>query len=105
VGTHVPNELSSTVLVGTHELSLRTWVPTFLTAPMNLTHIRTSVPTFLVLPTNFYQFLVVIIPSHKSLCRFFHLYPSIQIRGCASTRSNVDSDDAVYEWIKLDKCT
>jgi hypothetical protein len=61
VGTHVPNELSSTVLAGAHELNLRTWVPTFLTKPMNLTHLRTSVPTFLVLPTNIYQFLVVIL--------------------------------------------
>jgi hypothetical protein len=74
VGTHVPNELSSTVLAGTHELSLRTWVPTFLTTPTNLTHIRTSVPTFLVLPTNIYQFLVVITqddqgrgPQHREL--------------------------------------
>jgi hypothetical protein len=59
VGTHVPNRLSSTVLVRAHELNLRTWVPTFLKKPMNLTNVRTSVPTFLTKPTNIYQFLVV----------------------------------------------
>jgi hypothetical protein len=60
MGTHAPNELSSSVLARVHELNLRTWVPTFLTKPMNLTHVRTSVPRFLILPTNIYQFLVVI---------------------------------------------
>jgi hypothetical protein len=52
--------LSSTVLAKAHELNLRTWVPTFLKNPMNLTNVRTSVPTFLTKPTNIYQFLVVI---------------------------------------------
>jgi hypothetical protein len=42
-----------------HDFKLRTSVPTFLTKPMNLTHVRTSVPTFLTKPTNIYQFLVV----------------------------------------------
>jgi hypothetical protein len=51
--------LSSTVLDQAHELNLRTWVPTFLKKPMNLTNVRTSVPTFLTKPTNIYQFLVV----------------------------------------------
>jgi hypothetical protein len=51
--------LSSTVLTMAHDFKLRTSVPTFLTKPMNLTHVRTSVPTFLTKPTNIYQFLVV----------------------------------------------
>jgi hypothetical protein len=46
-------------LARAYELKLRTWVPTFLKKPMNLTNVRTSVPTFLTKPTNIYQFLVV----------------------------------------------
>jgi hypothetical protein len=42
-----------------HDFKLITSVLTFLTKPMNLTHVRTSVPTFLTKPTNIYQFLVV----------------------------------------------
>jgi hypothetical protein len=59
--------LSSTVLDRTHELNLRTWVPTFLKKPMNLTNVRTSVPTFLTKPTNIYQFLVVVSQLKKCL--------------------------------------
>jgi hypothetical protein len=59
MGTHVPNSLSSTVLARAHELNLRTWVPTFLKKPMNLTNVRMLVPTFLTKPTNIYQFFVV----------------------------------------------
>jgi hypothetical protein len=59
VGTHVSNRLSSTVLSRADEVNLRTWVPTFLKKPMNLTNVRTLVPTFLTKPTNIYQFLVV----------------------------------------------
>jgi hypothetical protein len=67
VGTHVPNTLNSTVLAKADELNLRTWVPTFLKQPTNLTTIRTSVPTFLTKPTNLYQFLVVRQTVHPGL--------------------------------------